>query len=57
LLHCLLHRLLLLLCSCRVLGEPDNVLARNFAVHGGMSSDSSNGLWWKESTTSYKVRS
>ncbi|WIA36394.1 hypothetical protein OEZ86_007707 [Tetradesmus obliquus] len=38
----------------RVLGEPDNVLARNFAVHGSMSSDSDKELWWKESNTSYK---
>jgi hypothetical protein len=31
------------------------VLARNFAVHGGMSDDSSRELWWRESATIYKV--
>jgi hypothetical protein len=46
---------LLLLVRCRVLGEPDNVLARNFAVHGGMSDDSSRELWWRESATTFKV--
>ncbi|KAF6253742.1 hypothetical protein COO60DRAFT_1545215, partial [Scenedesmus sp. NREL 46B-D3] len=40
--------------ACWVLGEPDNVLSRNFAVHGGMSDDSSEDLWWRESSTTYK---
>lgn len=39
----------------RVLGEPDGVLSRNFAVHGGLTINSGRELWWKESANSYKV--